>query len=309
MSAPALEARPSEDRPGDYYQAAGYYIYRKLIPYDAIDHLLATYRRTVLASSAPFFRQSTNRWARNKLSPHGYAVDSYRDVHDYPDHPTFCDAVRAVLCADEVRKALPQLTGHADHKVMQSMLFDLNTATPAHQDWYYLDSMPNGHLLAAWIALEDIHEQAGRFYVLPKSHLADLDPHGRLDYNGYMDAVARHFADHQPEVYAPALQKGDVLFWNSRVTHGSLPTQDPTFSRKSLTAHYLPAPYEFGTRKAPFPVRVQYQDWKGMKLRVVPPIHNRYSLSAKVQTDVFAYLHGHRRLRRLAVWAAAMAKR
>lgn len=47
-------------------------------------------------------------------------------------------------------------------------------------------------------------------------------------------------------VSAPALQKGDVLFWNSRTVHGALPTIDPAFSRKSITAHFLPSEYPFG---------------------------------------------------------------
>jgi len=37
-----------------------------------------------------------------------------------------------------------------------------------------------------------------------------------------------------------------VLFWNSRTVHGALPTKDGKFSRKSLTAHYLPSHMAFG---------------------------------------------------------------
>jgi ectoine hydroxylase-related dioxygenase (phytanoyl-CoA dioxygenase family) len=48
-------------------------------------------------------------------------------------------------------------------------LFDANTAAAAHQDWWYLDSIPNGHLLAAWIGLEDIEEDAGGFYVISRT--------------------------------------------------------------------------------------------------------------------------------------------
>jgi ectoine hydroxylase-related dioxygenase (phytanoyl-CoA dioxygenase family) len=38
----------------------------------------------------------------------------------------------------------------------------------------------------------------------------------------------------------PQMSAGDVLFWNSRLIHGSLPGSDPTKSRLSLTAHYIP---------------------------------------------------------------------
>ena len=30
------------------------------------------------------------------------------------------------------------------------------SGTPAHQDYYYLDSFPHGNMTTAWIALEDI---------------------------------------------------------------------------------------------------------------------------------------------------------
>ena len=52
--------------------------------------------------------------------------------------------------------ALKEVAHPDGHKLMQSMLFDSNTATPPHQDYWYLDSSPSGHLLAGWFALEDI---------------------------------------------------------------------------------------------------------------------------------------------------------
>lgn len=63
-------------------------------------------------------------------------------------------------------ETISAVTGASRHNLMQTMLFDLNTATRPHQDWYDLDSVPNGSLIAACIALEDIREEAGRFYVM-----------------------------------------------------------------------------------------------------------------------------------------------
>ena len=42
------------------------------------------------------------------------------------------------------------------------------------------------------------------------------------------------------ECEAPALKKGDVLFWHGKTIHGSLPTTQPQYSRSSFTAHYMP---------------------------------------------------------------------
>jgi phytanoyl-CoA hydroxylase len=292
----------------EYYLTEGYCVFRKLVPDEQVESVLSAYRSDILPSTKPFFRQSTNRWARNRVSAQGYAVDSYRDPHDYPQFPAFCTAVRDLLCSREIRRVLTELTGAADHGLMQSMLFDLNTATAAHQDWYYLDSMPNGVLLGAWIALEDISEAAGRFYIVPKSHRLELDPPNALSYADYMDVVKHYFAEHSSDAVAPPLQKGDVLFWNSRTIHGSFPTLDLSFSRKSLTAHYLPAGYEFGSRNATRPDKVIYGYYNGMKFRELNSWHKRYSLWAKIRTEIFATMHESRALRDLAMQIVQVIK-
>jgi phytanoyl-CoA hydroxylase len=148
---------------------------------------------------------------------------------------------------------------------MQTMLFDANTETQSHQDYWYLDSVPNGHLLAAWIALEDIDERAGRFYVVPKSQMLDFysDTPG-LEHDDWIARIKGYVAAHPEQVYAPALNKGDVLFWNSHTIHGALPNKDPHLSRKSLTAHYMPSEFEFGNiflTKENLP----YKSYNGMK--------------------------------------------
>ena len=54
--------------PKEYYDANGYYVFKKLIPEELIDNILAQYQADILLSKQPFFRQSTNRWEKNKIS-------------------------------------------------------------------------------------------------------------------------------------------------------------------------------------------------------------------------------------------------
>jgi phytanoyl-CoA hydroxylase len=293
----------------EIYARDGYCVVRGLIPHESIDRLLEIYRATVLRSKKPFFRQSTNRWTHTKLNTYGHSTDSFRDPHDYPDYPSFCTAMRDVLCATPVQEALTKVTESPAHNVVQSMLFDQNTNTPAHQDWYYLDSLPNGHLLAGWFALEDIHEDAGRFYVVPGSHKLPFVGETSLDINAYMKTVDDWFAANKSELHAPALQKGDALFWSSQTIHGSLPTRDEKQSRMSATAHYLPSQYLFGTRNAARPIHVDYDEHNGMKVRRSLAIHRHYTLMARAQTEVFAFMYGRPALRRLALSVASLLKR
>ena len=293
----------------DTYEKQGYVVVRDLIPHDTIDRLLDVYRATVLRSDKPFFRQSTNRWTYTKLNTYGHAKDSFRDPHDYPDYPSFCSAIRDVLCATPVQEALTTITNSPAHNVVQSMLFDQNTNTPPHQDFYYLDSLPNGHLLAGWFALEDIHEDAGRFYVVPESHKIPFDPSNSLDVNAYMAKVEKWYAENTSRAHAPPLNKGDALFWSSQTIHGSLPTRDERHSRMSATAHYLPSQFQFGSRNAPRPIHCDYDMHNGMKVRRSLDIHRHYTLKARAQTEVFAFMYQRPSLRRVALSIASLLKR
>ena len=48
--------------------------------------------------------------------------------------------------------------------------FDKSTGTVDHLDTWYLDTNPNGKLIAAWFALEDIKGDGGSFHIYPGSH-------------------------------------------------------------------------------------------------------------------------------------------
>lgn len=276
--------RPSSDTNlRQYYYEQGYCVCRQLIPQYLVDQLVQRYEWDVVPSDYPFFRQNTDAYERNRYTEKGYVKQSFLDIHDYEKFPAFSQCARDVFTHEAMRAALQEVTGHAEFNLMQTMLFDANTETVPHQDWWYLDSVPNGHLLGAWIALEDIDERAGRFYVLPKTQHVDLhsDTPG-LKHTDWMTRVRAYVDAHQEDIVAPALKKGDVLFWNSRTIHGALPTQNPSFSRKSLTAHYLPAHMAFGnlfTRKD----FVKYKTYNGMRFFRNQP---DYSLTNRVKFGV-----------------------
>jgi phytanoyl-CoA hydroxylase len=129
--------------------------------------------------------------------------------------------------------------------VAQTMYFEGNPVTWPHQDKDYLDANKPGAMVAAWVAVEDIQPGAGRFYVYPGSHKIDIEKIGKnlniiLDREAYKNLVVDTINEHNLECKAPALRKGDVLFWHGKTIHGSLSTTQPQFSRSSFTAHYMP---------------------------------------------------------------------
>jgi phytanoyl-CoA hydroxylase len=268
-------ASTTSERPAAHYERQGYVVYPGLIPADRIDRLMELYRRDIVSSTSKFYRQNTNHYERNRLNPYGHVEQSFLDVHAYASRSEFQTAVLEIYFSPEIRAALTELTGAPDHNLMQSMLFDLNAATPPHQDWWYLDSVPAGHLLAAWIALEDIAEEAGRFYVLPASHEVKLHEPG-LPHSKWLQRMRDYVDARRSNLHAPVLKKGDVLFWKSRTVHGSLETVDGQHSRKSLTAHYLPSHLMFGNLFAEKPW-VRYTAWRGHKYFANQP---EYSIAA-----------------------------
>jgi len=232
----------------EHYQQHGYVVIKNLVPESLIQDVLTYYQQNIVTSSRPFFRQSTYSYSRNELTEFGYVKESFLDIHDYQSYPEFSQSVRDILCGSRMQAVLKKLIDCESFNLVQSMLFDANTNTHPHQEWWYLDTIPNGHLTIAWIALEDIDERAGRFYVIP------TDPHN-LDFHSdrpgishdeWVKRIKTYIDTHPSKIDAPAFKRGDILFLSSRTIHGSLPTIDPAFSRKSITAHYIPSHYQFG---------------------------------------------------------------
>jgi phytanoyl-CoA hydroxylase len=251
--------------PSDY-EENGYVVFRNLIPLELIDNLLEIYNQEIVTSTTPFFRQSTGTYEVNHLNEFGYVTQSFLDIHDYEKYSRFSKAAKEIFCSKKIQEALKQITGYESFNLMQTMLFDANTETQAHQDWWYLDSVPNGYLTGIWIALEDINEKAGRFYVIPKTN-KNPDFHSdkpNISLSEWLERIKEYVSSHQQDIMAPELKKGDVLCFNSKTIHGSLSTISSRFSRKSLTAHYIPQGYQFGNL---FTTKnyIKYKTYKGVQ--------------------------------------------
>ncbi|WP_319421908.1 phytanoyl-CoA dioxygenase family protein [Pleurocapsa sp. FMAR1] len=276
-------------QPNIYYQEHGYVVLRNLIPAQLINQLLEFYAQQIVPSKQPFFRQSTNKYEPNQLNEYGHVKQSFLDIHDYQKYPKFSNLAKEIYCHESIQNALKQITGFDAFNLMQTMLFDKNTETQSHQDWWYLDSIPNGNLTAAWIALENIDERAGRFYVLPKSnHNPDFhSDDANLSHSQWLQRISQYTEKHKDEITAPALNQGDVLFWNSKTIHGALPTINPSFSRKSLTAHYIPSVYEFGNL---FTTKnyITYKNYQGVNFyRNQPDYSLLNNFKFKLKTSVY----------------------
>lgn len=267
----------------NHYEINGYVVVRNVVSNELIDTLLKLYKQQIFPSNYPFYRQSVKAYEPNKLNEFGHVRQSFLDIHDYKKFPEFSTSAKEILCNDAIQEALRQISGSNSFNLMQSTLFDANTEMEPHQDWYYLDTVPSGHLTAAWIALEDIDERAGRFYVLPKSINVNLHcDTPNLPHSKWLRRMKEYVEANKDKIEAPALNKGDVIFWNSRTIHGALPTLDKRFSRKSLIGHYIPSEYKYGNIYMTKDY-IKYKIYKGVKYYRNQP---DYSLLNKLKFGV-----------------------
>ena len=229
------------------YDAQGYAVVPGLIPGALCERARAAFAAEVKPYRGHLYRQTTSHAERHRFSDHGHLLNPILNVQSLcqTSFPTFRAACLEILTHPQLHRVAEAILG-GPGKLVQSMYFEGNSATWAHQDAYYLDSAGAGRMTGVWIALEDIAPGAGRFYVYPKSHLIDLGQNrGELDIAFHHDRYKRHvvevIAAHGLSCVAPALRRGDVLLWSTRTIHGSLATTEPQHSRSSITAHLLSA--------------------------------------------------------------------
>ncbi len=238
----------SDDMQGirSYYEAEGYVVVRGLFDPEECDRAHEAFEKEIKPAKSFIYRQATANPERNVYTEHGFVLNSIQNVQsvDPTQFPQFRKLGSDIVTAPKVQAVLRGLFDEPG-KLVQSMYFEGNQATWAHQDTYYLDSEKLGAMVAAWFAVEEIKPGAGRFFVYPKSHLSDMAKNGgdfdiAFNHGRYKELVKRIIEEQGFECRAPFLGKGDVLFWNGKTIHGSLETRQPEFSRRSFTGHYIP---------------------------------------------------------------------
>lgn len=168
-------------------------------------------------------------------------------------HVRFCDFHRASLAGKKLALARP-LVSFLRHVfrdqvvAMQSLTFRYGTEQLIHQDYAYVISGIPSHLAAAWIALEDIHPDAGPLGYYPGSHrIRKFNWGNGLFYDEKRSTRhGGHFDEHIRaecarlgiglETFLP--KKGDVFIWHGALAHGGTPQRDPGRTRLSFATHY-----------------------------------------------------------------------
>jgi phytanoyl-CoA hydroxylase len=155
-----------------------------------------------------------------------------------------------------------------------SFNFEKGSSQPIHIDSLRMTPRTPHSLIAMWIALEDVHPDAGPLIYYPGSHKIPLytfnDGTHHLareeagDWFDYIDVQIRLRGLKERTFMA---KKGDVLIWHADLVHGGSPIADHGLSRSSLVCHYygetdciergmdiVPMHAGYWTRRLPQPV-------------------------------------------------------
>lgn len=167
-------------------------------------------------------------------------------IHDLHSH---VDAARQLYLSPQIFEWVKLVLG--DNAVaIQSLFFEFGSEQMLHRDPVVVPTGKPSHLLAAWIALEDISPDCGALVYVPGSH--------RLPY--YAFAPGQHMFDHatmgEAEISAAfafddaqcrehgleqkllTAKKGEVLLWHASLRHGGAPVRNPALTRKSMVVHF-----------------------------------------------------------------------
>jgi ectoine hydroxylase-related dioxygenase (phytanoyl-CoA dioxygenase family) len=216
--------------------------------------------------------------------------------------------------------------------VFASLQFEKGTQQEAHIDAMYFWPEPSYSMAGAWIALEDVHRDAGPLFYLPGSHrwpflhsddvvrsrpelsclrkqarAGQLAPDQQQDLMQQIGGAWTHDLMELEAEYGVARvpicpRAGDVVIWHSLLAHGGSPRNDGSLSRKSAVFHF------FG-RGAALCTFEQFMLHSGQELAQLnssaPPLHKWRDLEYMRFPHFVTYEEGREIVHPLAVLSMA----
>ncbi len=156
--------------------------------------------------------------------------------------------VRAIAANQTVLDLLSKLYGRRAFP-FQTLNFPVGTQQHVHSDSVHFSSVPERFMCGVWLALEDIHEDAGPLVYYPGSHRWPIlynDAIGRVAAANTVDFAQPPYeaawralieaTGTRPEYFRP--KKGQALIWAANLLHGGSRQNDPERTRWSQVTHY-----------------------------------------------------------------------
>jgi len=211
-----------------HWREYGYVIKRNFVPHPLIDE---------------FLRLRTNL---------GLGHGSFPEPIAYAQHEVVTD----ICCSRELHHLLVDLLG--EEMGIHFNLTDFkSTERGWHQDDYFNPPEVHGRYCAIWMAMGDIHPDAGPFEFVPASHKwpcmrrekvralikPEANSNEKMEWPIFAEyfvnkAIDQKIKDTGATVERFLARKGDILIWHGKLVHrGSIPN-NPDLIRPALISHY-----------------------------------------------------------------------
>jgi hypothetical protein len=201
------------------------------------DELDARIERIIptLTPHYPFEHWRKSGWANNE----GLRIqDAWRHNDD----------IRAIATNQAVLDLLSKLYGRRAFP-FQSLNFPVGTQQHYHSDSVHFSTIPERFMCGVWLALEDIHPDAGPLQYYPGSHRWPIlyndiigkvigDETEFLAQTPYEKAWEAMVEATGVEAETFCAKKGQALIWTANLLHGGSRQKDPARTRWSQVTHY-----------------------------------------------------------------------
>ena len=133
---------------------------------------------------------------------------------------------------------------------IQSLYFEYGSEQMAHRDPVVVPFDGCGHLVAAWVALEDISADSGALVYYPGSHklpyyefapgqhMFDASRMGKTDVDAAFAFDERQCQIHGIQSNCFTAKRGDVFIWHASMRHGGTRIANQDLTRQSFVIHY-----------------------------------------------------------------------
>lgn len=156
--------------------------------------------------------------------------------------------VKAIAANAAILDLLSRLYGRPAFP-FQTLNFPVGTQQDLHTDNVHFASIPPRFMCGVWLAMEDIHDDAGPLNYVPGSHKwpimdncmigrSGVGPRPESAQTPFHDAWAAMIAEQNATVQRFHARKGQALIWCANLLHGGSLQIDPQRTRWSQVTHY-----------------------------------------------------------------------
>jgi len=176
------------------------------------------------------------------------AIKNSGKVQRVQDAWAYDDDIRAIAANRGILELLRKLYGRRAFP-FQTLNFPVGTQQHLHSDSIHFSSIPERFMCGVWLAMEDVHADAGPLTYLPGSHKWPILSNAMIGRRG--SESDREYAQVPFETAWNALiaqsntkqevflaRKGQALIWAANLLHGGSPQHDPKLTRWSQVTHY-----------------------------------------------------------------------